>query len=455
MRLRLGAFARYRPRVLTVVVFFAIAASMVIANLNVVDDHANPPNIVYGWPLIWHWHVIVFVPPFNGQVGSWQYSGAALAANAALWLLILVAACGACEWLLRRHPLRFHWSLKTMLAAIGIIGAICGWFAAARNRARIQDEIISLAIKNHGTVYVERWGPRWLDVVGADRFRRRIIGLDFKFDDAESARDFERITDLLDLRQLRILEFYFQFYYAPGELRDEGAERRTISSVLATVGDLTQLEELALEGPMLMSDRLDCLARLTNLKFLTLSICDPEGDESGDGGRSSLSHLPVLAQLEALKLGGESVGDTDLSCLAILPRLKSLDLDGGFLTDAGLAELATLDLLEELEIYNSMVSPAGLESLGRLKRLKTLHIDSTGTIMGRVGELPLDHGDVAAVNEKDVAKLTRALSALRQRCPGITVDAKGDELYRRHCRGKELPDRMTFPFLPQWLTFQQ
>jgi hypothetical protein len=215
------------------------------------------------------------------------------------------------------------------------------------------------------------------------------------------------------------------------------------------------LEELGLEGSMIMSDRLGCLARLTNLKFLTLSICDPEGDESGDGGSSSLSHLSVLPQLEALKLGGESVGDTDLSRLAILPRLKSLDLEGGWLTDAGLAELAPLDSLEELEIFNSMASPAGFESLGSLKRLKTLHIDPTGNITGREGELPLDHGDVVAVNEKDVAKLSRALHALRQRCPGITVDANGDELYRRHCRGKELPDRMIFPFLPQWLSFQR
>lgn len=455
MRLRLGAFAGYRPRVLTLVVFVAIAALIFLANF--VGGAANSEKVAYGWPLIWHWHTILVAPSVVG-VGRWEYDRVTLCTNATLWLLILAAGGGACEWRLRRHPLRFRWSLKTMLVAVGIAAAICGWCAAARSRARIQDEIISLARNDDGTAYFERWGPRWLDLVGADRYRRSVIGLKFNFYDDQSKQDFARITQLLDLRQLQILRISFHW-------GDESGELGAVNSVLTIVGDLTQLEELGLEGPMIMSDRLDCLARLTNLKFLTLSICDLEEDETGDGGRSSLSHLPMLPQLEALKLGGESLGGADLCHLAILPRLKSLAFDGAdYLTDESLAELAPLDLLEELEISQSMASPTGFQSLCSLKRLKTLHIDSPRHYIGQRGKVALDHDGVLPVFEEDIASFSRALHALRQSCPGIIVDTNGEVLYTRHSHWDELPDRgvpeylrkqMTFPFLPQWLSFQQ
>ena len=70
MRLRLRVFSRYRPRPLMVVVFFTIAALIVLANF--VRVAASPEKVVYGWPLIWHWHTIAVAPAFVFVCG-WEH----------------------------------------------------------------------------------------------------------------------------------------------------------------------------------------------------------------------------------------------------------------------------------------------------------------------------------------------------------------------------------------------
>lgn len=58
---KLRAFSRYRPRVLTLVVFCIVAATLVLANLSCELVRAGtgitlPIRGIYGWPLCWHWH---------------------------------------------------------------------------------------------------------------------------------------------------------------------------------------------------------------------------------------------------------------------------------------------------------------------------------------------------------------------------------------------------------------
>jgi hypothetical protein len=68
-----------------------------------------------------------------------------------------------------------------MLAAVARVAAFCGWFAAARNRANLQDPIIAELEQYNECVAVERTaGPKWLEFVVPDRFRRHIIGLDMR-----------------------------------------------------------------------------------------------------------------------------------------------------------------------------------------------------------------------------------------------------------------------------------
>ena len=57
--------------------------------------------------------------------------------------------------------------------------ALCGWYAAARNRANVQDPIPRRhGSSSRGRVWVEPRGPKWLNVVGADRYCRRIVGVE-------------------------------------------------------------------------------------------------------------------------------------------------------------------------------------------------------------------------------------------------------------------------------------
>jgi hypothetical protein len=88
-------------------------------------------------------------------------------------LIALVAAALAWQSILNRYQPRFRWSLKTMLVGVTLACALCASCVATRNRADKQDELISPPLIGH--VYFERWGPKWLDLLGAARFRRRIV----------------------------------------------------------------------------------------------------------------------------------------------------------------------------------------------------------------------------------------------------------------------------------------
>jgi len=144
-----------------------------------------------------------------GSADSWAYSTVALAGNLVVWLLILVVSGVIWEWLMRRYRPRFRWSLRTMLIGVGLAAILCAWCAAARNRADESDAVIA-GIGGERRVYFERWGPKWLDVVGADRFRRRIVGAlvwyvnDAKNHEKWNEQFFKRLARLPSLRFLDI-----------------------------------------------------------------------------------------------------------------------------------------------------------------------------------------------------------------------------------------------------------
>jgi hypothetical protein len=328
MLLKPGTFSRYRPRLLTLVVLLAIATIIALANLtgdisrrdgrfpNVLSEdapailaelHFDPRaaadsegaygfwNMSYGWPFLWRQFVFVFTPGPSGGIG-WRHSGGRLAANIAVWLVILAAAGGACELLLRRYRPRLRWSLRSMLAAVGLAAALCGWFAVARERANVQDPLIA----SHGYLWLEQWGPGWLRLVGADRYCRRIVGASLTLaapDDRHDGKVEEFLKRLPRMRSLRYL-FVGVEHLTPGmddaftrALRDapqlrvlsiEGSpsvghtdEERVSRKCLAAIGQLTELEHLGLERMRLDGDALACLAGLTKLKTLRLDKCSP------------------------------------------------------------------------------------------------------------------------------------------------------------------------------------
>ncbi|HEV3004961.1 MAG TPA: hypothetical protein VGX78_10895 [Pirellulales bacterium] len=168
----------WRPRVTTIFVLMIVSAPTLLANFSFdVVGTPSPPYMMerwvtkasFGWPLTWYWCVLV-----NGKglglFRGWDYSAVRLAGNLVIWLLMFTVVGLTWEWRSRRYWPQLRWSLRTMLVAVGLVAVVCAWCAAARNRAQEQDALIALAGDHN--VWVERWGPKWLDLVGADRFRQ-------------------------------------------------------------------------------------------------------------------------------------------------------------------------------------------------------------------------------------------------------------------------------------------
>lgn len=174
-----AAFSGYRPRLLTLLVVLVIAALIALSNLSydTADYRGAFQDKSYGWPLAWHRFVIA-VSHYDEQAVGWYLSTGRLAVNVALWLLMLAAEGLGCEWPLRRYQPRFCWSLRTMLGLVGLAAVFFAWLANALDRANIQDRLTGTeagwrrSCSPHG---LERWGPKWLDLLGVDRLRRHIF----------------------------------------------------------------------------------------------------------------------------------------------------------------------------------------------------------------------------------------------------------------------------------------
>lgn len=114
-----AAFRRHRPRVLTLLLLAAIAATIVLANSSEeirprnigqatflpqselrfdlcepnADTSTNLLNVSYGWPLVWRQYVVAVA--VGAAVLGPAYSPGRLAGNAAVWLVTLLAPARA------------------------------------------------------------------------------------------------------------------------------------------------------------------------------------------------------------------------------------------------------------------------------------------------------------------------------------------------------------------------
>jgi hypothetical protein len=514
MRPSWKGLSRYRPRLLTLAVLAVVAAVLVLANLSdevgarraqtspaatlaelraqLNFDAREPPrskwpysgmwNVSYGWPLLWHQYVGMQAGNGMAIVGEFHSAGR-LAGNVAMWLVMLAAPAAMCEWLLRRYRPRLRWSLRTMLVAIGLVAICCGWFVSAHNQAKIEDPLIKEIDARGGQVWVERWGPDWFDIIGADSLRRRIIGAEIVVDEVDydegDAETTERLlkrlasrtslqrVDLFDvnrwtpgmtaalgeMRQLQVISIGFGGDETPADIgqslakilsdksslravtidyawTDDGGEQ-ALRELLAAIGKVPQLESLSLKSTMIASQDLAALAGATNLKSLTLEdvVVDP-GDADDDP--PLLVGMPPLPGLEALDLHGSDVSDRDLRFLAHLRQLKSLNLAGTRVTGEGLAQLASLKSLEGLAINGEMVSDMGRESLRAVGHLRALHIDET-----------------LGMPKRKVARYRKTLADLRKSNPELAIDGKIDALsWPGH--GTKPSDRNAANRSPMW-----
>lgn len=64
-----------------------------------------------------------------------------------------------------------------MLVGVALVAVVCACVVNARKRAKEEDELIALVQPSPGVVYLRGSGPAWLDLFGADRLRRRLVGV--------------------------------------------------------------------------------------------------------------------------------------------------------------------------------------------------------------------------------------------------------------------------------------
>lgn len=433
MRLRLHTLFQFRPRILTLIVFVGATALIVLANLSYDYSRAGDGDVIhqsYGWPLIWHRVVLSSWEYFGYRAVGWYYSVPRLAANLTLWLVLLALLACTCEWLLRRYRPRPRWSLRTLLVVVGLVAGVCGWFARARNRAAIQDPLIVSMKGSYGAplVFVERSGPVWLDLLGMDRFRRRIVLANYwQLDAAEPGDEqlflqlshlsdvryltnfhvdeltptmakalgdmgqlqslsinVKRLTPglpaaLSDLRQLRTLSIEQDSFSIEQDYSTTDDEYgRLADECLAAIGTMTHLERLKLTNLPLRGASLACLSELKSLKSLHVDFWN--GEWTGSRKRKPIPEdclraIAGLKQIEWLKLEDLRVSSASLACLAGLTELKTLELYG-LVTDSRpmLARLPPLPRLEALDLSESHIDDDDLRRLAVLPQLKSLSV---------------------------------------------------------------------------------
>lgn len=168
---------------------------------------------------------------------------------------------------------------------------------------------------------------------------------------AGTQEDIDKIGQIRNLRKLSI------------SIRGENMD-------LSPLGNLTELEELELNSYWEIEFDTKPLARLKQLKTITLSQCDVD-----------LAFMAELYNLESICVVRGEVND--LSVFRDLDKLKSLHLR--FTSDTDLKELQNLKRLENLEITGGNIR--NVEYIGRLTGLRKLHLDETddyGICGGRV-----------------------------------------------------------------------
>jgi hypothetical protein len=300
-------------------------------------------------------------------------------------------------------------------------------------------------------VYLDRWGPRWLDLLGVDRLRRRVIGARLHlWDDEEGVELLTRVARLphLHLLDLRYAELTpaasatlvgmkeLRFFVLRGTEMDDGA--------LENLAGLNRLEFLDVSESTMTDDDLSHLAALHNLEALYIGYTKVSGrgisslaslerirvlDLSGLAS-SVLEHLPCLPRLEVLILRGTMFADHSLDLLAWFPSLRTLDVSGTSLTRAHLEQIANVESIEELIVDGDVVSSDGFGLLRGIKNLKVVHINKdqyrSNTSDPNISiPLELDDGGQSLGSENDAVACRRALDALRRAKPGIVID---DEL---------------------------
>lgn len=179
---------------------------------------------------------------------------------------------------------------------------------------------------------------------------------------------------------------------------------------MRSIGSLSQLEFLSLEGSTIASGAFAHLARLTRLVDLNLDGVVLDGDEALE--------LPSLPSIRSLRLCSGNVTDETLLRLQV-PTLTFISV-GPFVTNAGLDRLIDLPALNGIALYAMEVNPEVSTSLAAMPSLDYLGLiacdtDDTSLIEATRGDqlktLHLIHTEVSP----------ESVNRIRESAPGLFI----------------------------------
>ncbi|MGH7138657.1 MAG: LamG-like jellyroll fold domain-containing protein [Pirellulales bacterium] len=155
----------------------------------------------------------------------------------------------------------------------------------------------------------------------------------------------------------------------------EPTAREVLQAAVSDVKAGRSLEIDLREFPQIADADLAALAGAERLEALNL-----DGAHIGDEG---LAHVAKLPNLKSLTLSRTAVTDAGVAQLARLERLQSLWLEDLAVSDASLDTLAGLPVLSVLSLVRDRITDAGAARLREMEALRTLNLD--GTSIGNAG----------------------------------------------------------------------
>lgn len=141
------------------------------------------------------------------------------------------------------------------------------------------------------------------------------------------------------------------------------------TGVMRSVGKLSGLTYLNVQGATLTDAQMSAMCGLTRLTSLSLESC-----RVSDNG---FREIGSLSRLELLDLTGTPIGDEVVTRIAGLKELRALWLVGRGISDRGLRKIAGLDKLDGLMLTDTNVTSDGLTALARHASLKELSVEGS------------------------------------------------------------------------------
>jgi hypothetical protein len=187
--------------------------------------------------------------------------------------------------------------------------------------------------------------------------------------------------------------------------------------VLAEIAKLKDLEYLAVSGEAVTKRGLNHLNGLTKLHTLDVTIF-PLSEEVPGIDETPLD-LSALRNLRTLELTGVDLQDVDLASLAHMPHLEWLVLQSDAISEEALIHLRDLAALKQLSVGNlSCTTGNGLASLTGMEKARSFRLAGriTDAALNRLAQLP---SLWSLTIETDEIIRPETVAHLRDRLPAI------------------------------------